>query len=45
MAVATGSGRIFGELASLDRQLQRWANVTEVASFRQALDGVMLHEV
>ncbi|GAB7183053.1 helix-turn-helix transcriptional regulator [Kitasatospora sp. Ki12] len=45
VAVATGSGRIFGELASLDRQLQRWANVAEVMQFRQALDSVMLHEV
>lgn len=45
VAVATGSGRIFGELASLDGQLQRWSNVAEVMQFREALDSVMLHEV
>ncbi|MFE4977850.1 helix-turn-helix transcriptional regulator [Kitasatospora sp. NPDC056651] len=45
VAVATGSGRIFGELASLDHQLQRWQTVAEVVQFRQALDSVMLHEV
>ncbi|MFD0275649.1 DNA-binding protein [Kitasatospora sp. NPDC127111] len=45
VAVVTGSGRIFGELASLDGQLQRWATVAEVVQFRQALDSVMLHEV
>ncbi|MFJ9694092.1 helix-turn-helix transcriptional regulator [Kitasatospora sp. NPDC101183] len=45
VAVATGSGRIFGELAMLDGQLQRWAAVAEVRQFRQALDSVMLHEV
>ncbi|MGC0316183.1 helix-turn-helix domain-containing protein [Kitasatospora acidiphila] len=45
VAVATGSGRIFSELASLDQQLQRWATVAEVSLFREALDSVMLHEV
>ncbi|WP_457033128.1 helix-turn-helix transcriptional regulator [Kitasatospora sp. P5_F3] len=45
IAATTGSARIFGELASLDAQLQQWHTVTEVAQFRQALDNVVLHEV
>ncbi|MFE4517597.1 hypothetical protein ACFRMQ_25760 [Kitasatospora sp. NPDC056783] len=45
VAVTSGSGRIFGELASLDHQLQRRQTVAEVVQFRQALDSVMLHEV
>ncbi|WP_181442575.1 helix-turn-helix domain-containing protein [Streptomyces tateyamensis] len=45
IATATGSARIFTELAGLDAQLHRWSTVTEVAEFREALDNVMLHEV
>ncbi|MFD4906588.1 hypothetical protein [Kitasatospora purpeofusca] len=45
IATATGSARIFTELAVLDTKLQRWASVAEVAEFREALDNVMLHEV
>ncbi|WP_406086790.1 helix-turn-helix domain-containing protein [Kitasatospora purpeofusca] len=45
IAAATGSARIFTELAVLDAKMQRWAAVTEVAEFREALDNVMLHEV
>ncbi|MFJ4189108.1 helix-turn-helix domain-containing protein [Kitasatospora sp. NPDC089509] len=45
VGVGTGSGRIFGELSSLDSKLQCWGTVPEVAQFRRALDSVMLHEV
>ncbi|WP_157849798.1 MULTISPECIES: hypothetical protein [Streptomyces] len=45
IATATGSARIFTELAVLDGKLQRWASVTEVAEFRASLDNVMLHDV
>jgi tetratricopeptide (TPR) repeat protein len=44
VAVDTGSGRIFRELAKLDTALQRWNGVPEVDDFRTALDGVVLHE-
>ena len=44
VAAATGSARIFSELATLDAQLQRWPTVAEVIGFRVALDSILLHE-
>jgi tetratricopeptide (TPR) repeat protein len=46
LAVAedTGSGRIVHELVRLDQALAPWGNVQEVAEFRGAFDGTLLHE-
>lgn len=45
IATATGSARIFTELALLDAELQLLASVPEVAEFRESLDSVLLHDV
>ena len=44
VAAATGSARIFSELASLEAQLKRRPTVAEVIGFRAALDSILLHE-
>ncbi|MET9694319.1 helix-turn-helix transcriptional regulator [Streptomyces sp. NPDC006514] len=44
VAQGTGSGRIVNELARLDRALVPWQRLPEVAEFRGAFDGTLLHE-
>ncbi|MFI9787391.1 helix-turn-helix domain-containing protein [Kitasatospora sp. NPDC051984] len=44
VAAATGSARIFTELATLDMLLQRCRGVPEVEHFREVLDSVLLHK-
>lgn len=44
LAAETRSARIFGELATLDLELSRWHTVPDVARFRAALDGIVVHE-
>jgi tetratricopeptide (TPR) repeat protein/DNA-binding XRE family transcriptional regulator len=45
VATATGSARIFTELATLDAQLRRWPTTPETVEFQQALDSALLHTV
>lgn len=45
IADATGSARIYTELASLDADLRPWAKSPEVAEFRRALDNALLNVV
>lgn len=45
IGTATGSARIFTELAALAPFLQHWKGVPEVADFQRALDRAVLHEV